>query len=215
MTEHQDERDRLPVMKWLVYDHDGQTTDVMLLLGQHWPEVQVKLVPRGQGIAMSGTFRPDSALRLVELEADDDAEITTAQIRPSALVVALKEWNAVAREMAEQILENRPAEEVSFYPKAATDALRRLTYQAPRKRTVRKRGTDAEQLIQEVVDAYREALVSGDPSPRKTLAERFSYSNEHIGRLLTQARRSRNGRPPLLGPARAGKAGEVGERSHE
>lgn len=215
MTEHQAERDRLPVMKWLVYDHDGQTTDVMLLLGQHWPEVQIKLVPRGQGIAMSGTFRADGTLRLVELEADDDAEITVAQMRPSALVGALKEWNAVSREMAEQILEDRPAEEVSFYPKAATDALRLLTYQAPRKRAVRKRGADAELLIREVVDAYREALAAGDPSPRKTLADRFGYSNEHIGRLLTQARRPRNGRPPLLGPAHTGRAGEIRDHSHE
>ena len=73
----------------------------------------------------------------------------------------------------------------------------------------RLRGAAAEKLLQQVADAYREAVAAGDPSPRKTLASRFNYTNVHIGRLLGQARRSRDGRPPLLGPARPGKAGET------
>jgi len=70
----------------------------------------------------------------------------------------------------------------------------------------RLRGAAAEELLQQVADAYREAIAAGDPSPRNTLASRFSYTNAHVGRLLVLARRPRDGRPPLLGPARPGPA---------
>lgn len=70
-------------------------------------------------------------------------------------------------------------------------------------------GAAREDLLRQVAAAYKEAVERGDPKPRVTLALQFGYSAAHIGRLLVEARRPRNGRPPLLGPAAPGKAGET------
>lgn len=70
----------------------------------------------------------------------------------------------------------------------------------PRRRV---QGAQAAEQLAEVVRLYRKAVEMGDPAPRRTIAGRLNYSNEHIGRLLVKARRQ-----GLLGPAKIGKPGE-------
>jgi hypothetical protein len=204
-----EERERLPVARNWEYEHDGRITDVTLGLGACWPEVLVRIVPRGSGIQIEGEFTAAGRLRRLEFTATGDGEVAPADLRRASVMRALKSWEIVAREVARQILAGVPVRETVFDARTPTEALRGLMHAAGRESGSRRRGADAEQLLGQVAAAYREAVAAGDPSPRKTLAARFGYTNEHIGRLLTQARKPREGRPPLLGPARPGKAGET------
>lgn len=64
----------------------------------------------------------------------------------------------------------------------------------------------SDQVMQEIVAAYREA--QGDlltsHHPTKAVAERLNYSKGHVSRVLSEARKA-----GLLGPARPGRPGEV------
>lgn len=63
-------------------------------------------------------------------------------------------------------------------------------------------------LLPTVVEAYRRAVA--DPktahSPTQAVADQLGYARGHISRLLSQARQTD---PPMLGPAVAGRSGEL------
>jgi hypothetical protein len=72
---------------------------------------------------------------------------------------------------------------------------------------VMARNDDHPTLLRKVADRYRE-LTEGDrpdPAPRKVIAQEMGYSVGYVAQLLNEARSTR---PPLLGPARRGMAGE-------
>lgn len=191
-------------MQWLTYSFDDDITDVVLVLSEKWPDVTVRLIPRGRGIEIKGVIGQDGRIRSFAIEAEGAGdEVTASAVRSlPALVAALKEWNGVAREMAEQFLEHGEDARPVVDAKPATDTLRALLYGVTaRPPGKRKRGADAEFMLRQVVAAYKAALAADDPTPRKTVAEQFSYTPEHISRLLKRAREPRNGRPPLLGPS--------------
>jgi hypothetical protein len=204
-------RDSLPISKGWRYAHDGAVVDVTVHYGHCWPEIAVIIQQRGTGVRASGQFAADGHLRIFTFEATDDAvEVTPAMLRRLPAVRALQQWQTIGREVARQILDSIPEQEIRIDGLSATEALRILTAAArntPEPR--RRRGSSREELIREVAQAYREAVAGGDPAPRATLADRFGYSRAHIGRLLVAARRTRSGQPPLLGPAQRGKAGET------
>jgi hypothetical protein len=206
----QEVRDRLPVAKYWTYTHDSHATDVTAGYGHCWPEVLVILEPRGSGVTMGGTFTATGRLRQLTFEATrDQSEITTAVLRQLPAIRALKESEIVAREAAHAILAGVPDREIVLDATSATEALRMLMAAAGRAPGTRKRGAMREDLLRQVADAYREAVASRNPKPRETLAARFGYSPAHIGRLLMAARKARAGQPPLLGPAKRGRAGET------
>jgi hypothetical protein len=182
------------------------------MLGQAWPEVHVRIQPHQSDIEYQGAFSPTGRLYGLGLIAVvDSAEVTTADLRRSAIIRALKEWEIVGRKIAQQILAGVPPEKAVFDARSPTEALRMLSQSsAPSRRKAGnvRRGADQEELLRQVADAYRAQLKAGNPRPRLQLAADFGYTVEHIGWLLSKARRPRDGRPPLLGPARPGKAGE-------
>lgn len=206
-------RDQLPVVLGWEYEHDGRTDMVRVGLGSHWPEIMVGIRPNRGAIEVRGTFSTTDRLRELEFSAvTDSAEVTAADLRWSGAVRALREWASVGRELTDQIRAGKSPDQTVFDAHTPTEALRILSQSAVRRRpSAIRRGPAFEQLLREVADAYRAAIDAGDPKPRVTLAARFGYSNAHIGWLLTQARKSRNGRSPLLGPAQPGKAGEQPE----
>ena len=204
-------KDRLPIARDFVYEHEGKMTGVRLNLGATWPEIVVQITPNASGLEVRGHFREDGSLKLIEIESSS-GEVTAADLRNLSSVRTLKSWEVVGREMCRQILAG--VEVPEFDATSPTAALRELSYQASRQDkpvgvAKGKRGAAVEQRLRQVVDAYREAVAAGDPRPRQTVALKFGYSGEHVGRLLSQARKPRDGRPPLLGPAAPGKAGET------
>lgn len=197
-------------MRSWFHDHDGRTDEVWVVLAVEWPKVQVRIRPHGRDVAVWGNFSSTGRLEQVAFQATaDHAEVSTADLRWAAVIRSLKEWEIVAREIARQVLAGKEPDEAVFDARKPTEALRILSQSSSqrRRKTVR-RGAEFEQLLRDIARAYREAVAAGDPKPRVTLAAQFGYSNAHVGWLLTQARKSRRGRPPLLGPARPGKAGE-------
>jgi hypothetical protein len=201
-------RDRLDLKTW-TYSHNGRATDVTV--SYHcWPEVTVIIHSRGSGFRAAGVFAPNGRLRSVAFDAiHDQAEITTAVLRQLPAVRVLKSWEVVGREVARQILAGVPEDEIVIDGIGPTEALRMLVSAADRTPATRRRGAQREDLIRQVAEAYREAVDSGDPKPRATLAARFGYSGAHVGRLLVDARRTRDGQQALLGPALRGRAGEA------
>ena len=194
------------------HDHDGRTDTVRVVLGAVWPEIHVRIQPHRSDIEYQGAFSPTGRLYALGLAAVvDSAEVTTADLRRPAIVRALKEWEIVGRKIAQQYLTGTPPEKVVFDARSPTEALRMLSQSsAPSRRKAGniRRGAEQEELLRQVADAYRAQLRAGNPRPRLQLAADFGYTVPHIGWLLGQARKPRNGRPPLLGPARPGKAGE-------
>jgi hypothetical protein len=188
----------------------GRAVAVDILLGGYWPEIAVRLRIGPSGpIQVSGVFNSAGRLHLVQFEGVDDHEITTADLRWGGILHALKEWEIVGRQVATQILNGVPLDKAVFDAQTPAEALRILDQagrrQRPRK--IRRRG-EREELIRQVAAAYREEVAAGNSRPRVALAERFGYTPQHIGALLVEARKPRNGQPPLLGPAQPGKAGE-------
>jgi hypothetical protein len=202
-------RDRLPVEQSWDHVHDGRTDRIRVGLGAYWPEVHVRIQPHGSDVEIRGTFSPTGRLREVEFVAlADHAEVATADLRWSGAIRALREWEAVGREITSQILGGKKPNETVFDASTPTEALRILSQSAQRRRAAVRRGPAFEQLLRDIADDYRRAVQEGDPKPRVTLAAKYGYSVAHVGWLLTQARKPRNGRPPLLGPAHPGRAGE-------
>jgi len=131
----------------------------------------------------------------------------------SAMVTScrsLKEWEIVGRTIGQQILAGTPPEKAVFDARSPTEALRILSHSTSSQRKPRKirRGGEQDELLRQIANAYRAELDAGNARPRLKLAAEFGYTVQHIGWLLSQARKPRNGQPPLLGPARPGKAGE-------
>ena len=202
-------RDRLPVERSWDYVHDGRTDRVRVALGAYWPETHVRIRPHESDIEIRGTFSRTGRLYEIEFTAlTDAAEITTAELRWSGAIRVLREWEAVGREIASQVLAGKTPEEAVFDARTPTEALRILSQAARPRRVSQRRGQAHEQLLRDIADDYRALIAIGDPKPRVTLASKYGYSVANIGGLLVQARQPRNGRPPLLGPARPGKAGE-------
>lgn len=204
-------RDLLPVNRVFTYEHGGRRDKVQLPLGTYWPEGHVRIQPHDSEIEVRGTFSPTGRLREVEfVTLADRAEVTTADLRMPAIIKALSAWHAVGQAIASQILNGVPVERTIIDATTPTEALRMLSFAAAKPRgQARRRGLAHEDLLRQVAAAYKEAVERGDPKPRVTLALQFGYSAAHIGRLLVEARRSRNDQPPLLGPAAPGKAGET------
>lgn len=69
----------------------------------------------------------------------------------------------------------------------------------------RARGEAKAALLARVVEEYKRAVAAKSKQPRVVVGVKLGYSSQHIGRLLVEARRAV---PPLLGPAKPGKAGE-------
>lgn len=191
-------------MRWWTYAFEDEETDVIVELSEKWPDITVRIRPRQRGVEIRGLVRQDGRIQSCTIEADEPGgEVTTAVARSlSGIITALKEWNAVARDDAAQVLAaGDPDARTVVDAKPATDSLRALFYSVPRgPQGTRKRGADAELMLRQVVEAYTEALAAGDPTPRKTVATQFGYTPEHISRLLKRARQPRNGKPPLLPP---------------
>lgn len=207
-------RDKLPVERSWYHDHDGRTDLVRVALGAVWPQIHVRIRPHRSDIEYQGAFSATGRLYALGLEAVvDSAEVTTADLRRSAIVRALKEWEIVGRRIAEQYLAGTPPEKVVFDTRSPTEALRMLSQPATgrgSRSTSRKirRGGDHDELLRQIAAAYKAELRAGNPRPRLKLAADFGYTVPHIGWLLSQARKPLRGQPPLLGPARPGKAGE-------
>ena len=205
-------RERLPVEQSWDHVHDGRTDRVRVGLGAYWPEVHVRIRPHGSDVEVRGTFSPTGRLREVEFVAlADHAEVGTADLRWSGAIRALREWEAVGREITSQILAGRTPAETVIDARTPTEALRILSQSAQRRPAAIRRGPAFEQLLRDIAEDYRQAVNEGDPRPRVSLAAKYGYSVAHVGWLLTQARKPRNGRPPLLGPAHPGRAGEEPE----
>jgi hypothetical protein len=193
-----------------LYAAEGITTPIVFGWTE-WPDVSVTMRTPDQKTAISAVIRPDGSVRSVSVDADSGSDITGAVLKGPAILSAMKQANGVARDLAEQIISGTDITKTVVDAKPMTDAIRTLFYEpTPKRESGRRRtGADLENMIRLVAEGYREAVAAGDPKPRVTLAKRFEYSAEHIGRLLTEARKPRNGKPPLLGPAAPGKAGEV------
>jgi len=206
-------RDRLPVNRVFTYEHNGRRDKVQLPLGSYWPEGHVRIQPNGSDVEVRGTFSATGRLREVEFVAlVDRAEVTTAHLRMPAIIKALTAWHAVGQAIASQVLKGTPVERTVIDATTPTEALRMLSFATAKPRAhARLRGAAREDLLRQVAAAYKEAVERGDPKPRVTLALQFGYSAAHIGRLLVEARRPRNGQPPLLGPAAPGRAGETAD----
>ena len=202
-------RDRLPVERTWFHDHNGRTGRVQIPFGTYWPEVNVRIKPHGIDIEIRGTFSRTGRLYDVEFVAlTDHAEVSPAELRWPGAIRTLREWEAVGREIASQILAGRQPDETVFGAHTPTEALRILSQSARRRPVAKLRGAAFEQQLRDIAENYRQLLQEGDPKPRVTLAAKYGYSVAYIGELLMKARKPRNGCPPLLGPAKPGKAGE-------
>lgn len=208
----QEVRDRLPEVKTWTYEHDGAQMAVSLALGHCWPDVLVIVEQPESGLRTAGLFGEDDRLVRFTIEVvGEDADITSAALR-RPMLGTLRSWHRVGREVARQILAGVPAESIAFDGRDATAAMRELMYADGRAiEPKRHRGAKRETLIRSVASGYRRLVEGGDPHPRIALAETLGLSEAHIGRLLTAARRERNGQPALLGPALRGKAGEAAD----
>jgi hypothetical protein len=201
----------LPVEKAWTWMHDGRAALVRAAYAK-WPDISVLISLQGSTVTVAGIFGPAGNLRLLQHEATGPGGTVHARaLRRLPAISALAAWEAVAREIARQILVDEvPADKIVIDGLAATEALDRLTVAArPRAREHRSRGEERRRLIERVAQTYREAVELGDPRPRTTIGRQLGYSSGHVGRLLMAARRPQGDDPPLLGPALPGKAGET------
>jgi len=208
-----------PDLRW-VYTHEGSTMAITVGYGPSWPEILVIVQQRGTGLRIAGQFGEDGRIRQFMIETtdgeptrDDDVtghpDITAAVLRRPVLGT-LREWHAVGREAARQLLSGVPQEKIIVNGVSADEAMRILMAASGRTTaSQRARGARREALIRAVAKAYRVAVGAGDRAPRVTLAEEFGLSHAHIGKLLTAARCERKGAPAVLGPAIKGRAGEA------
>ncbi len=198
-----------PEVAW-TYRHGSHTDVVRVGLVPFWPELRVWYRPDRSDVVFLGTFSRNGRLRHVEIETvGDSVEISADDLRRPSVMRALREWAVVGRHVAEQLLRGVPLDQTVVDAKSPTEALRMVDQAAARRRPHKvRRGSQHEELIRQVAEAYKEEIAAGNTRPRKALAKRFDYTPEHIGALLVKARKPRNGQPPLLGPTRPGKAGE-------
>jgi len=198
-----------PEVAW-TYRHGSHVDLVRVALLPFWPELRVWYRPDRGPIIYLGTFSPTGRLRQMEIEtAGDDAEISAADLRRPGVIRVLREWAVAGRRVAEQLTRGVPLDKTVIDAKSPTEALRMVDQAEARRRPAKvRRGSEHEDLIRQVAEAYKEEIAAGNSRPRIALARRFNYTPEHIGALLVKARKPRNGEPPLLGPTRPGKAGE-------
>lgn len=63
-----------------------------------------------------------------------------------------------------------------------------------------------QRLLATVATMYRDLTAAGVSNPKPAIARQLGYSPSYVGSLIGQARRTK---PPLLGPAYSGRAGEA------
>jgi hypothetical protein len=73
-----------------------------------------------------------------------------------------------------------------------------------------RRAKSHSELLKRVVTTYRRFIEAGDQAPRTATAKELQLKATYVGRLLHEARRTK---PPLLGPAEPGRAGEAKRRA--
>lgn len=144
-------------------------------------------------------------------------------LRTAGVVSLVRTWAQLGRDhqLAQRFAESRPSGLVELPAQGAADTLddtleatrSALSAWLPAPETAarrRLRGRDADELLERVARRYQELVAAGHPKPRVAIAAEVNYTPQHIGRLLVKARRPdpKTGRPPLLGPARPGRAGE-------
>jgi len=190
-------------MSWIL-ERDGDAITASFAL-QKWPDVTVELSPCGPAPVIAGVFSEDGTLRQLQFDASYRPRgVQASDLRHMPAVSSLKAWEVAAREYGRQILAGVPKESIVFDTTSPAAALESLSRSVRRKPGARARAAAAhEALLRRVASAYEEA--AGSRAPRKVVAERLGYSAAHVSRLLAEARRPRDGRPPLLGPGRAGR----------
>lgn len=198
-----------PEIAW-TYRHGDHADLIRVALVPFWPELRVWYRPDHSVVVYLGTFSSTGRLRQMEIETvGDGSEISVADLRRPGMVRVLREWAVIGRRVAEQLIRGVALEKTVIDAKSPTEALRMVDQAEARRRPAKvRRGSEHEDMIRQVVAAYKEEIAAGNSRPRIALARRFGYTPEHIGAMLVKARKSRNGEPPLLGPARPGKAGE-------
>lgn len=198
-----------PEIAW-TYQHGTHVDLIRVALVPFWPELRVWYRPDRGPVVYLGTFSSTGRLRQMEVEVlDDSVEISAADLRRPGVVRVLREWSVAGRHAAEQLIKGVPLDQTVIDAKSPTEALRMVDQAESRKRPGKvRRGSEHEELIRQVAEAYKAEIGAGNSRPRIALARRFGYTPEHIGALLVMARKPRNGQPPLLGPTRPGKAGE-------
>lgn len=158
-------------------------------------------------------------LQLVHLQLSkrpDGPSITQGSLRQAGIIAELRTWARVARRMQHGVVDeglrgllefDLPSDtDLHQAVTASEDRVDRWLKKSPKPSKRRKSREEAEATLRRVVDRYKALVALGDPSPRLTIAAEEHYTPEHIGRLLVKAR---NRKPPLLGPAAPGKAGET------
>jgi hypothetical protein len=144
-------------------------------------------------------------------------EIEQKHLRRTSIIPVIKRWARLGEQL-QRVLDRDPSTEawegwIAELPAMASvqeaeERTKALIGQwLPREdRDTRQRivGDHAQQLLERVVDRYRELIDQGERRPRIVIAEEENYTPEHIGRLLVKARKQ-----GLLAPARIGKAGEI------
>lgn len=134
------------------------------------------------------------------------------EIRKGGVVSVLRSWAKVARTikrseidelLANMSLSVQGEHDFDSVITKTEEHLAKLIPTEPSRTRSRRRGEDANELLERVVARYRELIAQGHPTPRKQISEEENYHSAHIGRLLVKARKQ-----GLLGPARVGKAGE-------
>jgi hypothetical protein len=198
-----------PEVAW-TYRHGSHVDVVRVGLVPFWPELRVLYQPDRSAVRYVGTFSSTGRLRQMEIETvGDSVEISAADLHRPGVMRVLREWAAAGRHVAEQLVRGLTLDKTVIDAKSPTEALRMVDQAEARKRPAKvRRGSEHEELIRQVAAAYKQEIAAGNSRPRIALARRFNYTPEHIGALLVQARKPRNGQPPLLGPTRPGKAGE-------
>lgn len=153
------------------------------------------------------------------------AEIVQKDLRSLPFASLVKQWAAVAREYQVACLQRRQnGEEVDsnifrdllLYSgdeealRATREAVARFAARRPYRRA--STNEESEDVLRQVVEAYKDAVERGVRAPRAAVAERLSYHPAHVGRLLSKARR-RGLLPPAKPrgrPARKNKSGGDG-----
>ena len=139
------------------------------------------------------------------LQRRGGSPVTSAGLRLVVLDAYLgavrKELGALSGAFLLATVKERTPRSVSWSPPSVEEWLR---FEDEQRRSLPRRET-----LHMVAEAYQEALADPDPEvfrkPTAAVAKRLHYSRGHISRLLTEARESK---PPLLGPAHTGRAGE-------
>lgn len=136
-----------------------------------------------------------------EYERLPAVEITQKDLRAIPFASLVKQWAAVARDYQVACLErwknNEDIDEVLFQNlllHSGDDEALRATREAVAgfagHRPYRRASTEeeTEDVLLQVVEAYKDAVERGVRAPRAAVADRLSYHPAHVGRVLSKAR---------------------------